>query len=235
MIDTVETIKALGIKAVIFDLDGTLIDSLEDLAHSVNHGLERLGLPRHSVEDYRLKVGNGVRMLISRSLPPARQDQVDALLELHRNYYHEHFADKSRPYPGIFEALKLLQADGLKLGVLSNKGHEFTQKVVTATLGGVRFDTVSGHRDEYALKPDPASTLNVIERWQVRPEQVAFVGDSCVDMQTACGAGCFGIGAAWGYRGKPELIRHGARAIVESPGQIPALIRHLNTYGVFEG
>ncbi|MBN1437594.1 MAG: HAD family hydrolase [Sedimentisphaerales bacterium] len=211
-------------QAVIFDLDGTLVNSLDDLAESVNHGLRQLNLPTHEPASYRKRVGDGVRKLIERSLPDDRQDLAEQLLGLHSQYYAEHYADSSRPYPGVPEMLDQLKQSGRKLAVLSNKGDGFTQEVVARLLGREYFDCVWGHRDGYALKPVPGAALAIAEEMQVAPSKVAYVGDSAVDMKTATSAGFFPVGVTWGFRCRTELILNGAVGIIEHPLQLPKLL-----------
>lgn len=211
-------------RAVIFDLDGTLVDTLGDLAESVNSGLRRLGLPTHSVESYKQRVGNGTRAMISRALPPDRQEDVESLMQMQKTHYQQHFADQSRPYPGVTDMLRDLKDRGYQLAVLSNKPDAFTQKVVAAVLDSAFFDIVRGHRDPLPLKPAPASARAVAQELGLSAHQIAYVGDSGVDMQTAGNAGFFAIGVAWGFRDRGELVENGAAAMIDHPSQLPALL-----------
>ena len=211
-------------QAIIFDLDGTLVNTLDDLAESVNQGLRRLNLPTHEPSSYRNRVGDGVHKLIERSLPGDRQDLAEQLLEMQSQYYAQHYANASKPYPGVPEMLKQLKEAGRKLAVLSNKSDNFTQEVVPRLLGRDCFDCVWGHRDGYALKPAPDAALAMAEQMQVTPAQVAYVGDSAVDMKTATAAGFFPVGVTWGFRCRTELILNGAIGIIEHPLQLSKLL-----------
>ena len=216
----------MNFKAVIFDLDGTLIDTLEDLADSVNQALVRLSLPTHPVDSFRLKVGDGAGTMIARSLPPDRRDLLDTVLQMQQAYYAEHFSDKSRPYPGIIEMLGQLRTHGLLLAVLSNKPDHFTKLVVAQAFESSAFDHVAGHRDGTGLKPDPAGALTVAEQLSVSPDEAAFVGDTAVDMQTATAAGMFAVGVTWGFRDRDELTQNGSSAIIDHPTQLIDTLRH---------
>ena len=207
-------------KAVVFDLDGTLLDTLQDLAQSVNQALEAVGLAGHSVDSYRHRVGDGLRMMIRRAVGADHEELVDTVLGKHQAYYGEHYADYTRPYPGVLTMLEELRRAGMKMAVLSNKGDSFTQRIVGELLGQAGFEVVRGHVEGTALKPDPGSALEVAAALGVRPSQAAFLGDSRVDMETAKNAGMYAIGAAWGFRGRTELEQSGADLVVEAPGEV---------------
>jgi len=210
----------MDFKAVLFDLDGTLVNTLDDLADSVNQALDRMSLPRHPVDSFRLKVGDGARTMIARSLPADRQDLLDTVLQMQQAYYAEHLIDKSRPYPGIERMLGDLRARGLRLAVLSNKPDHLTRLVVERLFHRSAFDQVVGHRDGTALKPDPAAALAVAERFGLPAGQVAYVGDTAVDMRTATAAGMFAVGVTWGFRDRDELRRNGSSVIIDHPNQL---------------
>ncbi len=207
-------------KAVLFDLDGTLVNTLRDLADSVNHVLGQFSLPTHSVESYKWRVGNGARMMISRSLPEDQQELLGEVLPRQQAYYGEHYCDTSRPYPGVPEAVAELKRRGLKMAVLSNKPDGHTQGIVRRLFGADVFDLVMGKREDMPLKPDPASALWVAEQLGVRPAEVIYVGDTRVDMETASRAGMLAVGVTWGYRDRQELLENGARILVDRAEQL---------------
>ena len=210
--------------AVLFDLDGTLVNTLEDLAASVNQALAQLSLPGHSVDSFRFKVGNGSRMMVSRSLPAQRQDLIETVLQLQQAYYREHLCDHSGPYPGVGEMVGALQNRGFKLAVLSNKPDEATRQIIAACFAPGVFEVVAGNRADLPLKPDPAAALWVAGQLGVAASRIAYLGDTGTDMQTATRAGMFAIGAAWGFRDREELLQNGAQAIIERPEQLPDLL-----------
>ncbi len=200
----------LSYEAVLFDLDGTLLDTLADLGESVNRVLESLGFSGHSIDSYRFRVGNGVRKLVERSLPPDRQEVFEQALTMQKEHYRRFCTVHTRPYPGVIEILKSLKASGLKLAVLSNKPHDLTCYLVDYYFGDQGFDLVCGHQDGRALKPDPGSALGIAAALGVRPDRMVFVGDSAMDMETALAAEMVPIGVLWGFRPKNELIKGGA-------------------------
>ncbi|RMG40407.1 MAG: HAD family hydrolase [Planctomycetota bacterium] len=205
--------------AVVFDLDGTLLDTLQDLADASNAVLAELGFPQHPVPAYREFVGSGVRVLFERCLPPdARRDEViDRCAELFREHYGRHWNRNTRPYPEVPELLDALAARGIAMAVLSNKPHEFTRRCVEEFLPRWSFAVVLGQTDTRPRKPDPAAALEIAERIGVGPQRVAYVGDTSVDMQTARNAGMFPVGATWGFRSAEELKQHGAAALAHRP------------------
>ncbi|MDL2226871.1 HAD family hydrolase [Deltaproteobacteria bacterium OttesenSCG-928-M10] len=213
-------------KAAIFDLDGTLLFTLEDLADSLNYVLAEEGLPVHGNDKYRLMVGNGLEMLVVRALPAGMRipAHVRPILRKFVERYRTNQCRKTRPYPGIEDMLAALRERGFKLAVLSNKAHLNTLEVVTNYFPGV-FDRVLGMRPDVPPKPDPAGALEIALDLSLDPADFIFIGDSDVDMETARKAGMFAMGAAWGYRSAGELRRAGAETILESPLD---LLRHLD-------
>ena len=216
------------IKAVLFDLDGTLVNSLTDLADSTNFALEKLGYPTHETEKYKYFVGDGIPMLIKRALPEGeRTKETQAqCLELFMSRYREHYFDKTDAYDGIKELLLGLKSEGFKIAVISNKAQEMAQKVVSKVFGDI-FDSVAGKREGYKAKPDPALMLEIIGELGVTPESCVLVGDSGMDMAAAVNAKVTGIGVLWGFREKPELIRNGAKFIASRPSQILDIIKEI--------
>lgn len=213
-------------KAVLFDLDGTLLDTLRDLAESMNRTLEQFGYPAHPLDSYRYLVGEGVVVLASRSLPENHRsdEEIQRLLAAYRDDYAAHWNVHSRPYDGIPEMLDALVARGFKLGILSNKPHALTVQCVDGYLSTWRFDCVFGQRDNVPRKPDPAGALEAAEVMQVRPADVLYLGDTGTDMETARAAGMFACGVAWGFRPESELRETGANAIIHHPREALALL-----------
>lgn len=214
-------------RAVIFDLDGTLLDTLDDIADAMNGVLAARGFPTHPVDAYRHFVGDGVRNLARRTLPESHRDDdtIDRFTAEMREAYAKNWDRKSRPYDGVPEMLDELAARNVKLAVLSNKPHEFTAQCVTTLLPRWRFEVVMGHHDAIALKPDPAGALEVLAKLGVPAADVLYVGDSGMDMQTAVRAGMFPLGVLWGFRGLDELLAAGARALVRTPAEILEFLR----------
>ena len=197
------------IKLILFDLDGTLIDSLEDLADAVNHALGLRGLPLHSVTEYRRMVGHGVRNLVKQALPEGADDAlVDSALSDFKAYYQAHIDVHTRPYPGIPELLTDLQAHGIQLAVASNKFQEGTEYLIQRFFPGIRFVAILGNRPGAPLKPDPEIVQEVLRKAQVQQADALLVGDSPTDMKTAANGGIESIAVTWGYRTAEELAGH---------------------------
>jgi phosphoglycolate phosphatase len=213
-------------KAVIFDLDGTLLDTLADIGDSVNQMLTQYAFPTHTMDDYRRFIGNGIKMLVTRALPlEGRSDvMVDACVQRAREIYWENWNRKTRPYEGIPELLDALEEKALPKAVLSNKPHAFTVRYVNAYFEQWSFSVVMGQNDHFPAKPDPASALDIARQLDRPPSTVIFVGDSAVDMQTATAAGMYAVGAGWGFRGPLELLDNGCRKLVEHPLEILSLL-----------
>lgn len=209
----------MTIQAVIFDLDGTLLDTLADLADAVNRVLEANGYSKHPEQDYRWFVGDGSAMLITRALPPDCRDteNVHACLEQFIADYNQHWHQKTAPYPGIMELLETLQTRRLKLAVVTNKPHRFAEKMIAHYFSGTSFDPILGQREGQPKKPDPTQALAAARQMGAAPQDCLFVGDSAVDIETGRRAGMPSIGAGWGFRLKSELIEAGADYIIDHP------------------
>lgn len=208
----------------IFDLDGTLADTLYDLADATNHGLMQLGFPTHSYDEYRYFVGNGVNKLCERALPDDAKDRADELVALFREYYGQHYIDKSKLYPQIREAVTLLAENGVKLAVATNKPQDFAREIVRVLLPDIDFVKVLGGCDERPKKPDTAIIDEILADIPDADRRVFMIGDSSVDVQTAENAGLVSIGCVWGFRGRDELTSAGADFIAESADDIPRFI-----------
>jgi phosphoglycolate phosphatase len=214
-------------KAVLFDLDGTLLDTIEDLTDSMNAALGRLGFPGHSSEACKQLVGEGVEHFASSALP-SEQSRNEAMVArcvvLMKEEYWKRWAVKTRPYSGIAELLDALVGRDFRLAVLSNKADDFTTMMVAHFLPGWRFETVAGARPDVPRKPDPAPAIIVAEELGLAPAEIVFLGDSRTDMETARAAGMFPVGALWGFRSAEELLRSGARYLIRRPDELLGLI-----------
>lgn len=217
------------IKLVIFDLDGTLLYTINDLANSVNYALEKCGFPTHSVDDYKTKIGNGFYKLIERALPEGNrsEDTIMQVKEIFAAYYALHGTDETYPYSGIEELLSKLSANNVKIGVASNKYHQATLEITAHFFPNTHFVKVIGHRDGMDPKPNPAIVNEIIEAAGVQKDEVLYVGDSGVDMQTAQNAGVRSVGVAWGLRTVEELTNHHADYIVHEPMEILDIMKIL--------
>lgn len=214
----------MSYSAAIFDLDGTLSDSLRDLAEATNWGLRELGMPVHPVADYRLMVGDGRTMLCRRALPEGREDLMQRLCALMTGYYREHCFDHTRPYPGIERMLATLRGVGMKLAVLSNKPQRFVDLTIETLFSAITFDAAVGDDGVLPLKPDPTGALQVAGALGVRAEQAAYVGDTSIDMKTANAAGMTAIGVTWGFRDRQELEESGAQVIVDGVDRLQSVL-----------
>lgn len=212
-------------KAAIFDLDGTLLDTLGDLAGGVNAALRANGFPEHGEQAIRRFIGDGAEMLIRRALPDGvgkESDRVAACLASFEVHYGEHYADLTRPYDGIEQLLAALSKLGVPLGILSNKPHEFTVRCACSYFGDEDspFRVVFGQREGVAKKPDPAGAIEAAGLLGVEPADCLYIGDSDVDMLTAKAAGMAAIGVSWGFRSVDELRAAGALQVIESPAEL---------------
>lgn len=212
-------------KLVIFDLDGTLLNTIADLAQSTNHALASLGYPTHEEAAYHFMVGNGINKLFERALPEGEKTEENVLRvrQAFVPYYDRHNADKSLPYSGIPELLGELQRQGLQLAVASNKYQAATVKLIAHYFPDIRFTAVFGQRDGIAVKPDPTIVHDILKIAQVPKEDVLYVGDSGVDMQTALNAEVTACGVTWGFRPRTELETFHPDYIVDKAEEIAAL------------
>ena len=217
------------VKAVIFDLDGTLVNSLEDLASSTNYALKQFGFKTHKTEAYKYFVGDGIPKLIERALPKNINAQNIRLevLDCFLKHYRVHYADKTTVYEGIRELLNDLKRKSIKLAIISNKAQEMASTVVNKLFNN-EFEIVYGKQEGYPAKPDAKLTLKLISELEVEPQECLFVGDSGMDMATAKNAGCFGVGVLWGFRDKTELCKNSAKFIAEKPCEIMDLVKEFN-------
>jgi phosphoglycolate phosphatase len=213
-------------KAVIFDLDGTLLDTLEDLLNTLNAVLLRHNYPTHTIDECRYLVGHGMRELVRKALPEgaASPEIIDKLLPEFMQEYNLNWYKNSRPYAGIAEMLNTLTERGIKTAILSNKADQFTLLCAEELLGEWQFDVVMGQRSGIPSKPDPTSALMVAEMLGAEPPEILYVGDSGIDMQTATRAGFYPLGVLWGFRPESELLEFGARSVVEHPNEIIAML-----------
>ena len=213
-------------KLIIFDLDGTLLNTIADLAHSTNHALQTLGYPTHEVASYNFMVGNGINKLFERALPEGEKTEEN-VLRVRKEFllhYDRHNADESRPYPGIPELLETLQHKGYQLAVASNKYQAATQKLIDHYFPEIHFTAVFGQREGIKVKPDPTVVFDILEISKVTKEKVLYVGDSGVDMQTAANAGVTACGVTWGFRPRAELEEFSPQYIVDTAEEIKCLI-----------
>lgn len=206
-------------QAVIFDLDGTLIDTLDDIGDSVNRVLSDKNFPTHTNLDYRNFVGDGSRMLIERALPEQyRKDAIiDACYKEYIEDYSQKYNVKSNLYDGIPQLLDALSVKGLRLAVLSNKPDAITQNCVKTFLSAWHFDVVFGQRDSVPRKPNPQGAVETAEKMSILPSRFLYLGDTGIDMKTAVSAGMFPVGVLWGFRPLKELMENGASAVIDEP------------------
>lgn len=210
---------------VIFDLDGTLLNTLEDLAEAGNHALKAFGFPTYETEKYRYFVGNGIHVLIKRICPEGcSPDTLEKVRKAFAEYYGPHCTDNTAPYGGIEDMLSELKRAGVTVGVVTNKDHDFSQKLVNDYFGD-KIGMVCGRRDGIPKKPDPYSVNYLIERFRAEKKDVLYVGDSNVDMETAINAGVDSCGVLWGFRTEKELSDSGARYIAADAGELLRIIK----------
>ena len=214
-------------KLIIFDLDGTLLYTIADLAHSTNYALNKLGYPTHDIEKYNFMVGNGINKLFERALPDGEKTEENVLRVRQEfvPYYDQHNADKSRPYPGVTELLETLQTAGMQLAVASNKYQAATEKLIAHYFPNIKFTAVFGQREGIPVKPDPIIVKEILQIAKVQEEETLYVGDSGVDMQTAINAGVTSCGVTWGFRPRTELESFHPDHIVDNAEEIKLLCR----------
>ena len=212
--------------AVLFDLDGTLVDTLRDLADSVNYVLARSGFPQHEVEAYRCFVGSGRRVMTSRALPEDARDRqtVDKIASEIEEAYSRRWAEHTLPYPGIPELLSALTDLGVRMAVLSNKPQRPAELMVSRFLLRWHFEIVEGERPGVPLKPDPSVALQIARRMKMEPREFLYLGDSATDMRTAVAASMYPVGALWGFRTAQELLASGSKTLVRVPADLLPLL-----------
>ncbi len=213
-------------QAVIFDLDGTLLNTLEDIADSANSALMVHGFPGHEVDAYRHFIGDGVTMLISRALPPEKRHEeiIEDCVKSFRDYYSRNWNVSTRAYEDVPRLLEALAKKKVKTAVHSNKPADFTQRCVGELLSDHTFEMILGQQDGIPKKPDPAGALVIASRLALTPSAFLYLGDSAVDMKTAVRAGMFPVGALWGFRTQEELLEHGAKALIAEPMELLRLL-----------
>ena len=206
-------------KAVLFDLDGTLLDTLDDLADSMNSVLERFGYPTHEVAAYKYFVGKGFRNLVHNTFPEYARDDaaIERGISAMREEYAKRWDNKTKPYPGINSLLDALTQKGLKIAILSNKADDFTNRIVKKLLPDWHFELVYGERTGIPRKPDPSGALEIAQKLGVQPCECLYLGDTGVDMKTAVSAGMYPVGVLWGFRKAEELAADGARVLIADP------------------
>ena len=213
-------------RGVLFDLDGTLLDTIQDIADSVNEALSHLGFPVHGVEAYKSFVGDGREVLAVRALPVHHRDfaTVTRLIELINEEYSKCWANNTLPYPGIPDLLDALTAKKIKMAVLSNKAHDSTEMMVSEMLPQWHFEAVVGASPSIAKKPDPTAALQIAQQLCIYPIEFIYLGDSDIDMKTAISADMYPVGALWGFRSADELMAGGAKALIGHPSELLTFI-----------
>lgn len=214
-------------RLLIFDLDGTLLNTIADLGSATNYALRVSGFPEHNIASYPMLVGNGVTRLIERALPEEERspENVAALRDKFREYYDQHLADATQPYPGIHQLLRDLTDMDVKVAVASNKYHEAVERLIHHFFPDIPWSAVEGNKEGVPVKPDPSVVFDILGKVPTRKSKVLFVGDSGVDMETARRACIDSCGVTWGFRTAKELRDNHADNIVENPGEIISIVR----------
>lgn len=212
-------------RAAIFDLDGTLLNTIKDLATACNVALEAFNYPTHDEETYKIYVGNGIYKLVERSMPEDKRDRenvlkVKAVFDAH---YAEHSLDQTKPYEGIIELLTKLKERGISCGVVTNKAHDYAVKLIQLFFGDLIEHTI-GQKDGIPTKPDPYSVFEMISYFEVSSKECLYIGDSNVDVETAQAAGVDSAGVLWGFRGEEELAKAGAKYIVSTVKELEQIL-----------
>lgn len=213
-------------KLAIFDLDGTLLNTIEDLGHAANHALQAHGYPTHSIASYPFFVGNGVRRLIERVLPEDARTEatIDRLLVTFKEYYNDHNTDFTKPYEGIPELLSHLSSHGVAIAVASNKYQAATEKLISHFFPTLSFVAVEGQKEGVPVKPDPSIVFEILAKAKTPKADTIYIGDSGVDMETARRACVDSVGVTWGFRPEKELVENHADTIVNRPDDIEKLV-----------
>ena len=211
-------------KLAIFDMDGTILDTLDDLTDSINYALSYCGFPEHTKDDVRRFIGNGILKLVKRSVPPyAGEADIEKVFQVFKDYYKLHCRDKTRPYPGIINVIETLKEKGYFIAVVSNKADFAVQELCLRYFPGL-IDYAVGERDGIKKKPAPDSVLSVMGALNVRPEESIYIGDSDVDIATAKNAGICCLTVTWGFRDREYLKRCGADVFAHKADEILDLL-----------
>lgn len=211
-------------KAVIFDMDGTILNTLEDLKNATNYSLRQFGMPERSLEEVRMFVGNGIRKLVERAVPSGTsEEKIAQVLDVFLEYYEIHSADNTSPYPGILELVEKLKKSGIKTAVSTNKADVPAQELGRKYFNGI-FDLIVGQQDGLKVKPAPDSVNKILSILDIQKKDAIYIGDSDVDVQTAKNSGLDFIGVSWGFRGREFLEKNGAKNIVDNANEILDLV-----------
>lgn len=212
-------------KGIIFDLDGTLLDTIDDLSDSMNEVLKKYSYPIFTSEEYKFKVGAGFKGLTLNSFPKETDNAIiDEGIKLFAEIYDKRYLNKTKPYKGIDDILDTLAKMSIKLGINSNKRNDYTNNLTMKFFERIPFVRIYGERNGIPKKPDPTSALEIAEAMDLKPEEVLYVGDSSIDMMTAKNAGMDGVGVLWGFRSYEELNKYGANYIISTPGELLDII-----------
>lgn len=211
-------------KAVIFDMDGTILNTLEDLKNATNYSLRQFEMPERSLEEVRMFVGNGIRKLVERAVPSGTsEEKIAQVLDVFLEYYEIHSADNTSPYPGILELVEKLKKSGIKTAVSTNKADVPAQELGREYFNGI-FDLIVGQQDGLKVKPAPDSVNKILSILDIQKKDAIYIGDSDVDVQTAKNSGLDFIGVSWGFRGREFLEKNGAKNIVDNANEILDLV-----------
>lgn len=215
------------IKAVLFDLDGTIADSLYDLAYNANKVLKNFGYPTHKVEKYKMFVGNGIARMLECALPEGKKSELEKLKPQFMENYNKTCCDNTKRYDGVIELIDALKQNGVKIAVVTNKQQPMAEKVVEKLYPN-RFDVICGYVEGRPAKPNPAGAFYAMEKLDVKPQECIFLGDSDVDINCGINCNAYPCGVLWGFRTKSELINAGAKSVIEKPMQLLDIINKLN-------
>jgi phosphoglycolate phosphatase len=217
------------ILGVIFDLDGTLADTIGDISEAANYALKTVCCKEHTEDEYKYFVGDGIKELIERALPEEMRSDMEkkaACLEAFKDYYQKNYCVHTKPYDGIYETIEALRQSGISLFIVTNKNEEAVKLIVAKLFNGY-FETVIGNSDRVKQKPDPESVLGIMKARNFTPDEVLFIGDSYTDIRTAKNAGIKSVGVLWGFRTKAELENEGASFIIEKPTDLLGIVNSL--------
>lgn len=217
----------MSFQAVIFDLDGTLLNTIQDIADSMNIVLKQNNFPIHSINEYKYLIGKGIEQLVYQSLPKEFQSRLDIINNCTQamiKEYSRHWDKKTKPYKGIIELLKVLKNKKIKIAVLSNKKDDFTNICVKKLLKAIEFDLIRGAMPSMPLKPDPSAALEIAIYFELNPYKIIYVGDTNIDMKTALAAKMYPVGVSWGFRPTKELLENGAKVILNKPAELLNLL-----------